>query len=138
MLRKVWSILSWRCCRSSRSAAPATRPSPEDSRLTSGSFSLRYNGARRRDVEPVLDAGWKIHRRIEPGLEKTKDVMKKGLTFTGYLAALGGIWWLDQALYDDTPSSTGTRSDTRSASGGEPKERTKEATIEPGRGEREG
>ncbi len=92
----------------------------------------------RRDVEPVLDAGWKIHRRIEPGLEKTKDVIKKGLTFTGYLAALGGLSWLDQALYDDTSSSTGTRSDTRSASGGGAKERAKEATKEPGRGDREG
>lgn len=57
-----------------------------DKRVVLASLQRRM----RRDVEPVLDAGWKIHRRIEPGLEKTKDVMKKGLTFTGYLAALGG------------------------------------------------
>ncbi len=105
-----------------------------DKRVVLASLQRRM----RRDVEPILDAGWKIHRRIEPGLEKTTDVVKKGLTLTGYLAALGGLWWLDQALYDDTPSSTGTRSDTRSASGGGPKERTKEATKEPGRGDREG
>ena len=52
----------------------------------------------RRDVEPVLDARWKVHRRIEPALEVTKKATKKALTLTGYLAVLVGFWWLDQAL----------------------------------------
>jgi hypothetical protein len=86
----------------------------------------------RRDVEPVLDATWKVHRRIEPALEVTEDATEKGLALTGYLAALVGLWWLDQTPYDVAPS-TGAGSSSRSASGGGTKERTKEATDEPRR-----
>jgi hypothetical protein len=88
----------------------------------------------RRDLEPVLDATWKVHRRIEPALEATEEVTKKGLALTGYLAAVAGLWWLDQAAYDLAPSA-GAGSSSRSASGGGAKERTKEATEEPRRHE---
>ena len=84
----------------------------------------------RRDLEPVLDATWKVHRRIEPALEATEVVTKKGLALTGYLAAFAGLWWLDQAPYDLAPG-TGAGSSSRFTSGGGAKERTKEATEEP-------
>jgi hypothetical protein len=95
----------------------------------------RLRGRIRRDVEPVLDATWKVHRKIEPALETTKDVAKKGLAVTGFLALLGGLWWLDQTYDDGIPTSAGNNSPPRSASGGESNDRNKGAEDQRGRRE---
>ena len=61
-------------------------------------------------------------------------VTKKGLALTGYLAALAGLSWLDQAPYDLAPKA-GAGTSSRFASGGGEKERLKEDTEEPRRHE---
>src|SRR5262249_30225608 len=94
-----------------------------DARIDRGRLRRRL----RRDVEPVLDATWKVHKRIEPAVEVTKDVTRKGLALTGCLGLLGGLWWLDQTS-DDGALSTGSGSAPRSASGGGTKEKRKDSS----------
>jgi hypothetical protein len=83
----------------------------------------------RRDVEPVLDATWKVHKKVEPALEVTRDATRKGLAFTGWLALLGGLWWLDEAS-EWYVGSNGGSSALYPASGGKTREKSKNAQDE--------
>jgi hypothetical protein len=134
MLRKVLvyvvlAVLSMDAmgCAGQRTVVRGQSP---DGRIDLGRLRRRF----RRDIEPVLDATSKVHRRIEPALQVTKDVTRKGLALTGCLALLGGLWWLDQT-YDDGGLSTGSGSAPQSASGSGTKERSKDSSDEPRRHE---
>jgi hypothetical protein len=54
----------------------------------------RFRRRIRRDIEPVLDATFKVGKKAEPAWDATKDVTKKGLLLGGMLALLAGSWWL--------------------------------------------